>query len=298
MEPIWEWGNDVIVSIQAVHNPALDGFFNAITFLGEPEFFLIFFPLIVWTINKSIGLRLTYLGLISLMVMTWVKSAIGHPRPYEWPTTETSPALKLNQKAYGPGMPSGHTQLSLTIWFYLAYHFKRPWLWVVAAILFILVSFSRIYLGVHFPTDLLGGILLGLIVLLLFIRFEDALANILQNQTVWVQIGLAIVLPFLPILIYHHPDIVSLCSTLTGLSLGIIFDNHKIGFEVTGSILRRAARYIVGIIVLIIIYFGLRRIVPAPEHILHTPLDILRYVIAGFWISGGALWLFKRINLA
>ncbi|MFC1976204.1 phosphatase PAP2 family protein [Chloroflexota bacterium] len=298
MEPIWEWGNNIIVSIQAVHNPTLDGFFNAITFLGESEFFLILFPFIIWTLNKSIGLRLTYLGIISLLVMTWAKLAVGHPRPYEWPATETSPVLKLNEKAYGPGLPSGHTQLSLTIWFYLAYHFKRPWLWVVAAILFILVSFSRVYLGVHFPTDLLGGALLGLIILLLYIRFEDVLVSKLSAQTIWIQIGLAIVLPFLIILFYRHPDILGLCSTLSGVSLGIIFDNHKVNFEVSGSILRRAARYIVGIIVLAIIYFGLKRIIPAPEHILHTPLDILRYVIAGFWLSGGAPWMFKRVNLA
>ncbi|MBN1992533.1 MAG: hypothetical protein JW953_07485 [Anaerolineae bacterium] len=35
MAPIWEWGNQLIISIQAVHNPVLDGFFNAVIFLGE-----------------------------------------------------------------------------------------------------------------------------------------------------------------------------------------------------------------------------------------------------------------------
>ena len=100
MEPIWQWGNNIIVSIQTVHNPALDGFFNAVTFLGEPEFFLILFPLIIWSINKSVGQRLAYLMLIGLTLNTWAKELIGHPRPYEWPSVETSPVLKLNQQAH------------------------------------------------------------------------------------------------------------------------------------------------------------------------------------------------------
>ncbi len=100
------------------------------------------------------------------------------------------------------------------------------------------------------------------------------------------------------ILIDHHPDTLSAISALSGISLGIIFDQRKIGFAVTGSIPRRIIRYIVGIIALVIIFFGLKSILPAPENILYIPLNILRYVIAGFWISGGALWMFKRTNLA
>jgi hypothetical protein len=44
MESLWHWGSGIIVFIQAVHNPVLDGFFNAVTFTGEAEFFLLIFP--------------------------------------------------------------------------------------------------------------------------------------------------------------------------------------------------------------------------------------------------------------
>jgi hypothetical protein len=49
------------------------------------------------------------------------------------------------------------------VWGYLASSFRRPWLWVAAGLLLIFIPLSRIYLGVHFPTDLLGGYVLGAI---------------------------------------------------------------------------------------------------------------------------------------
>ena len=297
MEPFWNWGNDIIVSIQAVHNPVLDGFFNAITFMGEAEFYLLIFPLIIWAFDKSIGQRTVFLVFFGLTVNAWVKEAFGHPRPFEWPSIANSPVLDLNQNARGPGLPSGHAQASLMLWYYLAYHFKKRWLWALATILFVLISFSRIYLGVHFPTDVLGGAILGLIMLLLFIRFEDRLVGSLQAQAVWLQVGIAIFIPLVLIVIYPHRDAVAALSALSGFSLGIILDQHIIHFEVTGSVTQKILRYVVGIIMLVIIYMGIEIFQPEPGQALYVPIRMVRYTVAGFWVSGGAPWLFTKIKL-
>lgn len=298
MEPLWNWGNDIIVSIQAVHNPALDGFFNALTFMGEADFYLLIFPLIIWAFNKSIGQRAVFLIFFGLTVNAWVKDIFGHPRPFEWPSPADSPVLDLNQNAHGPGLPSGHTQASLMLWYYLAYHFKKRWLWVLATILFVLISFSRVYLGVHFPTDLLGGIILGLIMLLLFIKFEDRLVDKLWAQSVWLQVGLAIIIPLVLIIIYPHRDAVAALSALSGFSLGIIIDRQIIHFDVTGSIIQKVLRYAIGIITLVIIYMGIEAFQPDPDQAMYVPVRMVRYIIAGFWVSGGAPWLFTKIRLA
>ena len=299
MEPLWNWGNDIIVSIQAVHNPMLDGFFNAVTFMGEAEFYLLFFPLIIWAFNKSIGQRAVFLIFFGLTVNNaWLKELFGHPRPFEWPSPADSPVLDLNQNARGGGLPSGHTQASLMLWYYLAYHFRKRWLWVLATILFALISFSRVYLGVHFPTDLLGGAILGLIMLLLFIKFEDRLVNILWKQSVWLQVGLAIVVPLILIAIYPHHDAVAPLSALSGFSLGIILDQYLIQFDVTGSVTQKALRCIVGLITLVIIYTGIEIFQPNPDQAFYIPIRMIRYMVAGFWVSGGAPWLFTKIKLA
>jgi len=60
MEAIWQWGIDLIHTIQLVHGPTLDAIFKTITFLGEEEFFLILLPLLLWCVDFTVGARLEY----------------------------------------------------------------------------------------------------------------------------------------------------------------------------------------------------------------------------------------------
>lgn len=298
MEPIWDWGNRFIVTIQTFHSPALDALFNAITFLGEEEFFLLIFPFIIWVVNKPLGFRLSYLVLISIAFNTWAKLIVNHPRPFEWPSATTSPVLKLNFKARGPGLPSGHAQTSLVLWFYLAHKLERFWLWLAAASLLVLVSFSRIYLGVHFPTDILGGAILGLIILLLFIKLEPSLTSVLAAQSPGRQMGLTVAMPLLIILLHPHRDTIATMGTLAGFGPGIIFEQRKVKFEADGPVARRLIRFVIGLILLVVIFEGVNLLVPAPENMLYLPVTIVRYGISGFWVSGAGPWFFKRVKLA
>ena len=107
---------------------------------------------------------------------------------------------------------------------------------------------------------------------------------------------LAGVTPLLQIPRTLHPDTVAIMSTWSGFSLGVIFDQHKIGYRVTGAIVQRLTRYVVGLMLLLIIFEGLAILLPHPENVWHLPVNILRYAEAGFWISAGAPWLFQRLN--
>lgn len=294
MEPIWDWGNQLIFAIQTIHTPFLDAFFNGITLLGETEFYLLLFPLIIWTLDKSTGLKLAYLVMMSITCNTWAKFLINHPRPYAWPSPHTSPILKLNPRAAGPGIPSGHTQTSLVLWFYLAWTLKRRWFWWLAAVLFGLVSFSRLYLGVHFPTDLLGGAALGFILLWGFIRFEPALTAALAARPRKLLVALALLVPGLAAAVFPHPDIVAAMSTTAGFSLGAIFDSAALHYRPAGSIGRRLFHFVVGLALLLIIFEGLASL--APPGVWHLPMRVIRYIAAGFWVTGGAPWLFIRLR--
>ena len=55
MEAIWQWGINLIIVIQQIHGPVLDGIFRAITFTGEEQLYLFLFPLILWCIDYSFG---------------------------------------------------------------------------------------------------------------------------------------------------------------------------------------------------------------------------------------------------
>jgi hypothetical protein len=70
------------------------------------------------------------------------------------------------------------------------------------------------------------------------------------------------------------------------------------GFQASGPVEKRALRYIVGLVGIIIFWYGLGEIFPRDETFLSYVLRFIRYALVGLWVSGGAPWLFLRFNLA
>ena len=101
---------------------------------------------------------LTVLALDVLLCNVMLKPLVGRMRPF---TVNTGVELLINApKDFS--FPSGHTAASFAAAFALL--FVKNKLWIPSMILASLIAFSRLYLYVHYPTDVLAGILLGLIV--------------------------------------------------------------------------------------------------------------------------------------
>ncbi|MGD9302946.1 MAG: phosphatase PAP2 family protein, partial [Desulfobacterales bacterium] len=163
METLLDWGVNVVLWLQQF-SPAFDVFFKSLTFFGDKEFFLLFLPLIYWCIDRRTGARLLFLLLVSVFINSVAKVFVNQPRPFHYDSR-----VKQIVEAYGGGLPSGHTQNTTVLWGYLAIRFRIKLLWILAGILIVGVPLSRIYLGVHFPTDIIGGYVLGILLLLGFI---------------------------------------------------------------------------------------------------------------------------------
>ena len=163
MGNILDWGIQVVLWFQQF-SPALDLPFKALTFLGDEIFYLIFMPLFYWCIDRRTGARLFFLLLFSAYLNGIAKVLADLPRPFTY-----DPRVQAIVHAGGGGMPSGHTQNAVVIWGFLAARSGKKAAWLIAAFLMIGIPLSRVYLGVHFPTDLMGGYLLGGIILILFL---------------------------------------------------------------------------------------------------------------------------------
>src|SRR6185436_699755 len=97
------------------------------------------------------------------------------------------------------GFPSGHAQNAATAWIATAFYFKKRWIWTTAILLISLVGLSRVYLGVHFPTDVLGGWVIGALFACLWLLMESRFGPNWQSQAIprklfVVGIGLALTL--------------------------------------------------------------------------------------------------------
>ena len=291
MKPFLDWGIEVVVWFQQL-GPTLDLPFKSLTFLGNLEFFLVLMPFIYWCVDRRMGARLLVLFLISAYVNAIAKVVADQPRPFQY-DSRVQPFVH----AGGGGLPSGHTQGAVVVWGYLASQIRSGKIWIIAGFLMIAIPISRLYLGVHFPTDLLGGYFLGALLLVLYLRFALKVeAWLVAKGFIW-QIAIAAILPILLFLFSPQGsrDASSACGALLGFLPGIALERRWIRFCSDGSFLKRAMRFVVGLIVLLGIWLGLRFAFSGLEP--SSLFRAFRYACVGLWGALGAPWLFVRLRL-
>lgn len=292
METIWQAGIDFIRAVQTVHGPVLDAVFKGITFMGEEEFFLVLLPLIFWCVDFAAGARLGVVFLLSAYVNVGLKDIFQHPRPFD-----LDPTVKLHEVG-GYGLPSGHSQSAVVVWGTIALEFRKRWLWIVAVVLMVLIGFSRIYLGVHFPTDVLGGWAVGAIVLALYLALGPRIEAWLQRVGLTWQLVVPVVVPLVLMLVHPTKDTTSPMAVLMGLGVGAVASRRIAPFTSTGSLGKRALRFLVGVVGVFVLYLGLSLLFPKEGEPLYLLLRTVRYALIGLWAGLGAPWLFLRLGLA
>jgi len=85
---------------------------------------------------------------------------------------------------------------------------------------------------------------------------------------------------------------------LFGLAVGMAWLATRGGYQAAGPIEKRALRYVIGLIGVLILWMGLGQVLPDNADLLSYILRYVRYALVGFWVTGGAPWLFFRFNLA
>lgn len=147
--------------IQTLRSPLLDNLMVTITKLGNGGLIWIVLTiglLIVPKTRKYGAILLCSLCLDIVLCNGLLKNLIGRIRPCDI----NNQISLLIPRPDDYSFPSGHTAASFTAVFAL-YFAKERKLWKPSLVLACLIAFSRMYLYVHYPTDILGGILIGLL---------------------------------------------------------------------------------------------------------------------------------------
>ena len=150
----------VLDALQTIHNPVLDTLMCAITRLGDAGIIWILLCIVLLILPKTrrSGVILMAALLVDLVICNGILKPLVHRiRPFD---VKTGIEL-LVKRPIDFSFPSGHTAASFAsvMALYLAGE-KR--LWIPALVLAVLIAFSRLYLYVHYPTDVLGGVVAGL----------------------------------------------------------------------------------------------------------------------------------------
>lgn len=142
--------------LESIRFPALDKLMLLVTHLGEETAFLVIALIVFWCVDKYHGYYMLGVGLLGNLLNQFLKITCRIPRPWvRDPDFAVVEAAKA--EAGGYSFPSGHTQTAAGTFGAVAATQKRKWIGLVCIILAVLTAFSRMYLGVHTPADVLVG---------------------------------------------------------------------------------------------------------------------------------------------
>jgi membrane-associated phospholipid phosphatase len=303
METILQWGLDCIRFVQSFANPPLTALMRAITMLGAAPLYIILLPLVYWCINEKKGLHLNLIVLISVWVNIVLKFLLNQPRPF---FEAYDPSVGMLNERMG-GFPSGHAQNSLVMFIIIASWGKRKWYYGAAALACFLIGFSRIYLGVHFPTDVLGGWIIGAVLLCIYFLYIGRIEALLVKGGFRAGMIASAALAFAMVLYQPGEELLMSGGTVLGMGAGYCLNRRYIGFRTselfgrTGAAkyITLSARFILGITGVLVIFAVWGKLIPQDLFSENQKLfGFFRFVISGLWISAGAPWLFRFMRLA
>ncbi|APW42663.1 phosphatase PAP2 family protein [Rhodoferax saidenbachensis] len=266
-------------------------FAMGLSWLGYATFIMFFMSIGYWAWNKAMFYRLLILVAANALLNAYAKDVFQDPRP---PLD-----IRLDDLVGASyGLPSGHAQLAVVMWMWLAWEVRRAWVWVGCSAIAIGVMFSRLLLGVHDIEDVLIGALLGGATLVVF---EYVRHRQWRWQTDWRwSVGLTVAICALSLLTWPGtpPDYIPMLGGWLAAAIwSLQWEERHIGFRAPTAMGRRVAVGVLGAL----IFVGEQRLLKvAGTHWAWDPMvwSLVKGLISGTVVSLLIPWLMVRIRLA
>ncbi len=273
---------EILRSIQSIANPFLDILFQLITMCGEQIVLISIIAVIYWALDKKFGEYIAYSVLTSVLLNNTIKDIFKMKRPIG----EKGIRTLREQTATGYSFPSGHTQNASSFYGAMAIYLKKRVMHIIATIMIILVGFSRLYLGVHYPKDVIVGGILGVLTSLICYK----LYNKFENKMLLYVITFVI---FIPVLTFaHSADFIKGMGTYLGFIIGIYIEKKYVNFSVEGSTGNKIIRVLLGILILLTLQVGLKVLLPSA-----TIFSFIRYLLISLTGIGIYPMVFKKFKV-
>ena len=309
--------NMAVMQFLADHrNVLLTKFFLLASFAGQVEGYILVVTLIYVMFDKTLAVRLAVLLLLTMCLNHVLKITIKNPRPFvhegtyfqKWAvSTENAKALAAEYST-----PSGHAMAGAAFYPYLYAFVENPFVRVIAVLAILATGFSRPYLGVHYPADIIIGWVIGLLVALVAIKRADRISDGWDKLSYKYQVAIAVASSLILWLatiaingwrIDGQPRaFLGYAGFLTGIVIGRPIELSTVNFDPRSSTLPakilRFAISVAMVLVSLVLLDKVFRAIADDFSVLGYLLQYIRYVIAGVINIFVAPLFFTKLGLA
>lgn len=284
---------DILKFLEGMRNDFLNTIFEFITVFGE-ETLLVFLIVTLWfAFDKKFAQKLLFITMASMSVNGVIKNIAQVPRPF----ASGEVTCVRPETATGYSFPSGHTQ-NFTTWTSLtAMQLKKKWFTALVTILILLVAFSRVYLGAHYPSDVVVSVVIG--------TAFGTIGTIVYDKTENKQklyIGMTLILtPFAVLFMFDaeplFEDFYKFYGMVAGIGVAVSFEEKyaPIGYDV--SKWKKVLRIVIGIAVAFAVKEGVKVFKVSDIVQLSFVIDAVRYFLLVFAVMGLCPVLFKKCRI-
>jgi len=273
---------EIIKFIQQIANPFWDMFFTIVSILGEEFFLIALLGLIYWCVDKKLGYKVGFLYVLNAPLNFILKAAFNAPRPIGSEGIRTI----YEGTATGSSFPSGHSQLGGGLFYFLFNNSKQKILKTLFLIISVLIPISRLYLGVHFPIDVVVGFALGVMMVYLSGWIFEKLY---ENHTVWMLLFAAPPLAYC--LITGNQDGFKMTGLIIAFVIGLVIEKRYINFSVQAKPVAQVIKYACGVAAVLALRSGLKAVLPV-----NVWSGFIRYFIIGIFVTVVYPYIIKKVN--
>ncbi len=298
--------------LEGLRTPALDTFFGTITYVGDETVFMALAIIVFWCVSKRQGYYLFAVGFFGTVCNQFLKITCRIPRPWVLDPDFTI-VESAREAASGYSFPSGHTQNVVGTLGVIAVSNRQTWVRALCGVFLVLVPFSRMYLGVHTPKDVLVSILIAaVLVAALYSCFRTEPDFRKTTPIILLVLAAAIAGYSVYVLLYPFPadiDPHNLASatknayTMMGVVVGLLVsyyvDKNVLLFEEQAPLLGQIGKLVIGFALLVGIRAGLKAPLLTLFHG-HQAATAVRYFL--MVIFAGVIWpitfpLWQRVGI-